>query len=210
MKRTLIVAAIFGASVVIGPASAHAAAHDLFVGGCGSTAEPDPAGPDAGYSGVMYDTSLTTDPAGLPTYGTVSCWVQVNGVEAPGTRSTYSGFGVQSGTHPLTFSAGVGDVIEYCEAVVFADGTTGPEYPCGDPNLTVPPPTVIALLEIVFSDTDPVVCPKLASLAGVYGPLTIEPDGDVYVNDPFGLIGWTYDCPSYGNFAGSPAEVSRP
>jgi hypothetical protein len=193
MKRTLIVAAIFGASVVIGPASAHAAAHDLLLGGCGTTAEPDL---DGRYSGVMYDHSVTTDPTGRPTYATVSCWVQVDFAEVPGTRSTYSGFGVQTGAHPVSFSAGVGDTIEYCESVVFADGTTGPEYPCGDQNLTVPPPTVSAVLEIVLSDTESVVCPTLAGLAGVYGPVTIGPDGDVYVPDPLGLgTNPVFDCP---------------
>lgn len=211
MKRTLIVA-IFGASVVVGPASAHAAAHDVLAGGCGATVAPDtadPADPNAGYTGLMYDTSVTTDPTGRPTYATVSCWVMVDNAEVPGTRSTYSGFGVQFGARPLSFAAGEFDVIQYCESVVFADGTTGPEFPCGDPNLTVPPPVVIDVLDVVFGDitpvVDPVVCPKLAGLAGVYGPVTIGPDGDVYVDDPFALIGRIYDCPPYVDFGGSSA-----
>jgi hypothetical protein len=54
----------------------------------------------------------------------------------------------------------------------------------------------------VCPDTvDKVVCPVLVQLSGNYGPITIEPDGDIDVPDPLDL-GTTqiYDCPPYQNF----------
>jgi hypothetical protein len=44
----------------------------------------------------------------------------------------------------------------------------------------------------VFPPVDPILCPVLASLRGVYGPVTIDPEGDVWVA---GEKVW--DCPPY-------------
>jgi len=199
MRRILLAAALSLSPLVV-PVAAHAAAHDLILGGCGWEFEPSTSGATT-WEGVIHDASATTDATGLPTAATVTCWAIVNGTEAPGTRFSYSGFGVQSGVDRVSFTAAEGDWVDLCEQVTFADGTTQLHGGCGDPNFYLPPQAVIDVLDIVFNDLDPLDCPALARLAGTYGPVTIAPDGDVYVADPLDLgLNPIYDCPPYGNF----------
>jgi hypothetical protein len=114
MRRILLAAALSLSPLVV-PAAAHAAApHDLIVGGCGWEAEPSTGGGTT-WKGVMYEHSVTTDSTGVPIGATVTCWIAVNGVEAPGTRISYSGFAVQAGVDRFSFTAGEFDPIQMCQ-----------------------------------------------------------------------------------------------
>lgn len=207
MRRFLLAAALSLSPLVV-PAAAHAAAHDLILGGCGWESAPRTGGATT-WEGVMYDHSVTTDSTGVPTGATVTCWIAVNGVEAPGTRFSYSGFAVQAGVDRFSFTAEDFDPIQLCQQVTYADGSSGKYDGCdGALIFYFPPRNVTDILDIIDGDIDnayvsvidPLVCPELARLAGTYGPVTITPDGDVEVPDPLGLWdGPMYDCPTSSN-----------
>jgi len=64
-------------------------------------------------------------------------------------------------------------------------------------------PLLACLYQYVFqSVVDPAVCAELVPLSGDYGAVRITPDGDLYVRDPIGVIGWApiYDCPPYDDY----------
>lgn len=201
-------ALVLGASAVAVP-SAHADLGDMVSGGCFFNTVSSAAVTGDVYDGVIGDWSVTTKDA-APTGATVTCWVAVNGVEAPGTRFTYSGTGVQVGADPISYEAATGDIVTECELIVFADGVS--DYGCpidhGDPQF--PPQFVLdtiagvldAVTEAEVTYVDPAVCPVLVAAAGSYpGGITVAPDGDVYVPDPYALgLSPVWDCPPYGNF----------
>jgi len=217
LARVLVVIAATAATVVTtatAAPAAPAAAGDVIFGGCSYSADEQTTltGPDT-YVGVVYDASATVDSAGTPIAATVSCQVQVNDVAAPGATFSYSGLGVQAGANPVSFVAAPSDVVELCQRVVYADLTdTGwvcpsTEHcfvaaPCFPPGVTTLLDLVDGIVNDAFTSTiDPALCPVLVANAGGYGPVTIAPDGDVYVSDPVGLgLNPVYDCPPYGNF----------
>lgn len=204
MKKILLVTLAIAAASVGAPA-AHAAGADTIHGGCFFDTDEQAIVTSGQNVGVIGDYSVTQDPSGLPTDATVTCSIIVNGVEAPGTRFSYSGAGVQNGVDRISYTAADTDWVDICQSVTFADGTTQTECPpWSDPSF--PPQFVIDLLNGVFDAVnaaivgyvDPAVCPELVAAAGSYGPITIEPDGDVFVPDPVGLFdGPLYDCPPY-------------
>jgi hypothetical protein len=218
-SRLLLGAAIAAiATVATGPA-ATAASGDAINGGCffntvgGASVDGNNVGDPNQQNGVIGDVSVTQDGSGAPTGATVSCQIQVNGVAAPGTTFSYSGFGAQAGADPVSYTAPLGDAVILCQRVVYADGTdTGWDCLGVDHCFVVGgcfPPAVQTLLDLVngivdnafTSVIDPTVCPVLVANAGAYGPVTIASDGDVYVFDPEGLgLSPIYDCPPYGNF----------
>ena len=207
MRRILATVIVLGLSAVVAPA-AHASDPDRILGGCFfDTYSP----PDAdSYTGVIGDKSvtLTGDWPPAPIGATVSCWIDVNGVEAPGTRHTYgdSSLSVQYGADPVAFTSGPEDWITLCTTVAFADGTTESGCPLLAGQLIDIERgggLVYDLINDLFVHVlDPTACPVLAQLAGTYpGGITIAPDGDVYVPDPLELgLSPIYDCPPYGNF----------
>jgi hypothetical protein len=188
-------------------ADAYADSPDRFFGGCFFTADPEP-GTDVNVGVIGDHLSLTSKRYVPPALigATVTCWVEVNGVEAPGTRHTYGdpSSPVQFGADPLTFTAGADDWVDLCETVVFADGTTQSGCPLectGVWDIERGCGVAIDLLNEVFATetgyVDPAVCPALVAAAGSYGPITIALDGDVYLPDPLGLWSPVYDCPPY-------------
>ena len=199
MRRLLLVAVLLCSGAFVAPA-AHAARPDVIHGGCffDTVADPSTAG---GQIGVIGDVSITRTGAipTVPIGATVSCWIEVDGVEALGTRFSYSGFGVQAGVDRLSYAAADDQIVGGCESVTFADGTTQ-TYPCPQPlgPFYVPPQPVTELLGEFFDFADPLVCTALSGAAGTYGPVTVRPDGDVYVLDPLSLgLNPLYDCPPY-------------
>jgi hypothetical protein len=207
MKRVLLVTLALGVTVLVAPSSADAAAADVIHGGCGFNTNEQHDVTNGQNVGIIYDLSVTTtgDTPPLPIDATVSCWIVVNGVEAPGTRFSYSGAGVQAGADRISFASTDADVVDECRSVAFADGTTDTQCPVFVDE-TFPPRTVIDLVNSTFglvndafvSFVDPVVCPVLLKLSGTYGPVTIGADGDVYIPDPFALFdGPAFDCPPY-------------
>lgn len=208
--RVLVVAAAAVCATAVAIPTASAAGSDLIFGGCGFNTDENATvtGPDTN-TGVIYDHSATFDATGLPTSATVSCQIQVNDVAAPGTTVSYSGFGLQAGANPISFTAAPDQSVSLCQRVVYGDGTdTGWVCPMTDPCFSVGgcPPEALTLVEGIVNNAftsviDPALCPVFAANAGDYGLVTINSDGDVDVADPLGLgLNPVYDCPPYGNF----------
>jgi len=205
LRRTSLAFVALAVSMLVAP-SAHADGSDAIHGGCDfDTVHNSVTGEEVG---TISDRSVTTDASGAPIGATVTCWIEVDQAEAPGTRFSYSGTGVQAGANPISFVAGDGWVRE-CQAVTYADGSTEPTS-CPEPRVIQIPPQICegcslidilldALDEVFIDDVDPKVCPVLAERAGSYpGGITIAPDGDVYLPDPLGLgLNPIYICPPY-------------
>lgn len=213
MKRALLVATCLGLAALVAPA-AHADSTNVFHGDCfydilgqppSTQAEPEV------YSGVIGDRSRTTtgDTPPMPIGATVTCWIEVNHVVAPGTTHSYGDVGgvpgVQVGADPVSFTAYYDDLVELCHTVLFADSTTQSE--CKGPiYIQLPPECPLFgcdffgwMSRFFVKYVDPVVCPALAAAAGSYpGGVTVDPTGDVSVPDPLGLgLNPVYDCPPY-------------
>lgn len=203
--------AAVGATLIVTPA-AHATSSDVIRGGCDYTYN---AVVGDTWVGVQTEHSVTTTgaPSLTPIGATVTCWVEVFGVVAPGTTHSYGDVagvtGVQAGAAPISFTAPALDTISNCVAVDFADGTTTDAtcFPQGD-TVEVPPQfvkdTINEILDgwcVVCPETlDQVACPVFVQLSGSYGPITIEPDGDIDVPDPVGIgTSRIYDCPPYSD-----------
>jgi hypothetical protein len=215
MKRLLLAGIALCLSAIVAPTATRAATPDVIHGGCAFDTDQQETLTGDQNVGVIYDVSVTTtgDLPPQPIDATVTCWIEVNGVEAPHTRYSYSGAGIQAGVDRISFASSEFDNVSECQAVAYADGST--ESSCsvsiGDP---IPPQeffdAVNALLDAVGqtihyvecgddpSDICPMLCRVTTLLPGSYGPVTITPDGDVYVVDPLGLgLSPVYDCPPY-------------
>jgi hypothetical protein len=213
LRKVLLVGIAASAIVTwIGPV-ANAAGGDTIEHGCFFDTNEQATVTGGANVGVIGDASITQDASALPIDATVSCQIQVNGVVAPNTTFSYSGAGVQAGVDRVSYAAGDTDWVQLCQRVLYADGTDtgwvcpGPEHcfiegpPCFPPAVNTLLDLVNGVLNEAFTTiVDPQLCPVLVANAGTYGPVTIQSDGDVYVSDPFGLLGLVYDCPPYGDF----------
>ncbi|MDQ1747339.1 MAG: hypothetical protein QOD07_1602 [Frankiaceae bacterium] len=227
-KRTIVAVAIVGLTAGVIPA-AHAgvrdaktrvlvgvaplsqsnSAGDTIHGGCFMVAVEDPTSPDT-YHAEVGDASVTTDAKLVPTGASVTCNIDVNGIDDIDQPHFTGAQGVQGGAETEIFVAGVGDAVLLCETVLYADGTTQPKVctPVTDGPEVPPqaiadllPPTADLVRSVLHSEADPLACPVLASFAGSIGPFTIGPDGDVYAPDPLDLgLNPVYDCPPYSDF----------
>ena len=212
LTRMLLVGVMASATVTAVAPAAGAAGGDTIQGGCFFITDEVVATYETGGNtiAVIGDQSSTRDANGLPTDATVSCQIRFDDVPAPGTTFSYSGIGVQQGVDTASYAIPPLSQETYCQRVVYADGTdTG--WNCTPPfSCECPPPadfvyaihTLLASVkELLPPYVDPTVCPVLAAIAGSYGPVTIKPDGDVYVLDPLApRLNPVYDCPPYGNF----------
>jgi hypothetical protein len=203
----LMAALALGACGALIPSATQAASADVMRGGCNFETDQVAAVTGDQYVGTMHDLSVTTtgDTPPVAIGATVTCWIDVNGIESPGTRSNYSGIGVQAGVNSISFTALPDDEVTICHQVAYADGSSEPAVCPPVPVIEIPPETccdIAYVLDYAFFDViDPTICPELADHAGAYGPLTIAPDGDIYVPDPLDLgLNPFYDCPPYGNF----------
>jgi len=210
MRTRLAVTVLIAASLApIGAMAppALAASYDTTIGGCEFDTNSVQAVTGSSQAGFVYDVSVTHDPAGGLIGATVSCKLQADGVDIPGTTFSYLGYGEQAGADPVSFD--VGDAaVGLCQRTVYADGTDTGWY-CYPTSMELPPsqipPPVLELLAVVNEvfvwDIDPRLCPVLAAHSGTYGPVVVHPDGDVYVADPLNLgMNPVDDCPPYGNF----------
>jgi len=205
IATVVLVVTQVGAGGLAVPA-AHAVAPDRIQGGCFFNSDGTAATGDT-QTGVIGDRSETTtgDFPPMPIGAAVTCWIDVNGVAAPGTTHTYGDLpgvpGVQAGVDTLVYTAPVGEPVYICQSVQFADGTSIPaECPPYQPRCGI---EGWDCLNDLFTDyIDPAVCPELVALAGSYPDgVTVEPDGDVYVPDPAGLgLNPVYDCPPYYDY----------
>jgi len=161
MKRIVLTTVAVAATMLVTPV-AHADNGDVMHGGCfiDSTAVPPPYG--SAYAGVIGDQSVsTTGEPPAPIGATVTCWLEVNGVDVTGTRHTYGDgtSAVQSGTDPVTYTAGPNDTVALCESDDFADGTSAINcFALGD-DIQVPPQFVLDLTQYLLGNyLDPVLC----------------------------------------------------
>lgn len=238
MKKTLVwVATVAVAALVVpvahaGPpyhtttamtariASASSSAGDTATGGCFFVTDKTFGPLGSQDTGVIGDLSLTRDAAGRPTAATVTCKIEINGVDAYGTTQQYSGpvpataarstvetsTGVEFGVTQIAIDAFEGDSVVLCESVTFADDHSSTGWVCQSATeITVPSQGILDLLSSVFAIADPIVCPILAAHAGSYGVdvfgdgfvegITIKRDGDVYIRILDDNL--VYDCPPY-------------
>jgi hypothetical protein len=197
---------------------------DTLKGGCSFDTNRQATATNGQNQGVIADLSVSQEASGGPSGATVECWINVNGVAAPGTDIVASGSGVQANSAQISYSAGDTDAVALCQKVTFDDGSswvgpdgTNPDCPAAT-STQIPPQVVIdtldtvintlidvlntandALNSVLIADVDPVICPILKNNLGgqTVGPLEINADGDIIVNDPAGLVGKVYDCPPY-------------
>ena len=214
MKRALstsLTVLVLGVTCPVGPA-AYASNADVIHGGCFDEAVSNPALTGDSYLGAIADYSMTTtgDTPPAPIGATITCWLEVNGVVAPGTTRTYSDVGgvsgVQAGSDPIAFVANPEDSVSVCTSVGFDDGQTTSFCATAVDAIGI----IGQLLtqggpwcgqDVIVACLDQAACPEFVSLSGDYGPIAIRPDGDIYVADPLGLgLSPVYDCPPYGNF----------
>jgi len=121
MRRTLRVAIPAVALTLVAGTSASADPGDTLKGGCGFNTNSQPTLTGGENVGVIYELSLSRHASGLPSTASVACWIEVNGVEAPFTRISASGFGVQEAEALISFTAGPTDTVVECQSVSFAD-----------------------------------------------------------------------------------------
>jgi hypothetical protein len=154
VKRLLVAGAALAATVSVVPAG-HATAPDVVHGvACGyETSYDKPELPGDTWTGVQFDSSATTtgDAVPQPIGATITCWLEVDGVTAPGTTYSYGDVpgvtGVQAGAHPISFRADKLATVAGCETDAFADGTsTSICWIWGD-DIQIPPQAVQDIID---------------------------------------------------------------
>lgn len=124
-RKTAWIAAATAAVALAGPAtSAGADQGDTLNGGCFFDTNENALLTGGANVGVIYDVSVSRHASGLPSNATVTCWIEVNGVEAPDTRISESGTGVQAGSEVISFASTDTDVVSICQQVTFGDRST--------------------------------------------------------------------------------------
>lgn len=178
---------------------------DTAKGGCYLLTAEQLAATNGQNEGNFVGMAAMQHADGTPSSGTVTCWIDINGAEVRSSEMTFRnppGFASKQ----VNFSAGPGDTVAVCEQVTFDDGSgwvgpdgSNPDCPAAT-GAAIPPQVVVDILTSADQTlVDPVGCPVLQRLAGDYGPLTIDPDGDVYIADPLGLgVNPIHDCPPFG------------
>jgi hypothetical protein len=216
---------------------AHADFGDTFKGGCGLAMVPDitttgSGGPIVNIDGTdnvgfIYDLSVSEEQNGLPSHATVTCWIDVNGIEQPGTRFSVSDNtvpGVEAGAQETSYAADQSSFVTECQQVSFGDGSTwvAPDGNAGTDcrpvtQAPVPIAPVIGLFDVLKQQhVDPLVCPVLVSLGQltggrIAGAILIDTDGDVFVAQLTGQQNnLVYDCAPYGDHFGSEPIVGNP
>ena len=125
MRRTLRVAiSAVALTLVAASTSASADPGDHLTGGCGFNTDSQATLTGGQNVGVIYELSLSQHATGLPSTASVACWIEVNGVEAPFTRISATGTGVQEAEALISFTAGPADTVLMCQSVSFADDGT--------------------------------------------------------------------------------------
>lgn len=187
----LVLGALSAALLMGSAPGAHAAADSERIGGC-SFAAFQSAVP-GWHSGEMDLAAVVYSPtSGNPVSATITCVIRVNGVPQPGAMLAASGTVVVAGASVITYEAAPADVVQLCETVDYTGpgDTTPTEDVCHDiVPLEFPPPCCM-------DPIDPPICVVLAPLQGTYGPVLVEPEGDVHVNGEV-----QFDCPPYDEWS---------
>jgi hypothetical protein len=197
--RVIGTATILLTTSALSAPAAHATT-DTIDGGCFIAAVDLGSVNNFATAGFLGDVSVTRDDSPGPAQATVTCWLEINGVEERNTRFDSSGLGQQFGLEEISFVFTEGDSVFACEHVTYADGTEKQTCFPAPTQANVPPHEVLDSVRAFAQTVDPTLCPLLAGHAGAYpGGLGITPSGDVWVDDPFDLSPKPlYDCPPYG------------
>ena len=168
--------------------AAHAGSDSTYVGGCSlGEVREDPLHP--GYWIAEIDVEAVVyspTPEANPVWATFTCHLEVNGVAQQAPAFAANGAVAVVGGGPVTYA--MSDYVLLCQRVDFiGPGDTTPTVDfCHTRGLPWEPWPIVDPL------VDPVVCPVLAALQGTYGPVSVNEQGDVYVDGvPY------YDCPPY-------------
>src|SRR5579885_1693238 len=103
MKRVraalVALAAALAAAAVVAPPGVAAAAPDVLTGGCFLDTATDQPFANGETYGVIGDisTSRTGDTPPAPIGATVTCWIEIHGVVAPGTTHSFGDIGPAPG-----------------------------------------------------------------------------------------------------------------
>jgi len=120
--------------------------------------------------GVIYDASVSREASGGPSFATVECWIDVNGVKQDSTDLIVSGTGTQQGARDVMFTAGDTDAVSLCTKVTFDpnDGSTwvgpdGTNPDCAGPaSIQIPPQIVFDTINtLCFTIFSPTICELL-------------------------------------------------
>jgi len=124
-KTTLAAAGVMLTALVGAGPAAQADPGDTLRGGCAFATDHNDTTLNNGQNrGVIYDLSASQEASGAPSGATVTCWIDVNGSEYPGTRVVASGNGVQASSARVAFVADDLDAVALCQQVTFDDGST--------------------------------------------------------------------------------------
>lgn len=178
----LLLAGLAAGVLTLG-APAASASHDM-IGGCGLVPLTDAVAGEGQLTSVLYAAGYVVSPD--PVSVVITCYVVVNGVPQPGAAVTASGNPYVGGS-VVTYTAHPLDHVQLCQVVTsYSSQGAHTTQECFEPDeLELPPP-------IVWDVVDPIACLALATASGVYGPVYVDDEGDVYV---FGEP--KYDCPPY-------------
>ncbi len=143
---------------------------------------------------------------------TIRCYIAVNGVEASSTPTGTGSNGAAVTSGRVTFAATDTDSVQLCAEYTSPHAS---DNVCFESTSTqIPPQEVIDLLISLFETIDatlapvwstltdiektyidPTLCDVLDGIPGTYGPVTINTQGDVFIDgEPF------WDCPPYDLF----------
>lgn len=193
MRKILLTAVVLAAVASTAPA-ASAVPPYTNLGGCGySTASQGVvANRDSWRTGVLYEASVTTTAAGLPAHAQVTCELRVDGALV--ASGSWGGWAAHAGGKVVAFDAADDQIVTLCEGIVYDHGAAS-TYQCfADAGVGFPPQELTDSVDAVLAPAYATACPPLAANAGDHGPLHIDPDGDLTVNDP---VGFVLDCPPF-------------
>jgi hypothetical protein len=95
---------------------------DTLKGGCGLTSVQQEIATNGAADGFFVGLTVAQEASGAPAGATITCWIDVNGVEQPGTRMTFrSG---QAASTRVSYITVDGDKVTVCMHVTFDDGST--------------------------------------------------------------------------------------
>src|SRR4051812_12047129 len=113
-KVTALAVATMTIAAVMTVATPALAAGDTINGGCFADVDRNNVLTNGQNQGIIGDLSVTRDANG-PVSATVTCYIEVDGNEASGTRFTAAGDGVQFGEAQISFGAGSTDSVKLCQ-----------------------------------------------------------------------------------------------
>lgn len=210
--RKLLTAALAAGTLVLGAPVAAAAGPYDYHGGCGFHATTAVGSGQNAVTGVLHALAVVFSLGGTdnPVAATIECDVRVDGGTA--ATLTVSGVTVLAGAQPKEIRAADTSLVEVCETVTFPDSSViqgCEELPDAAPGGTLEGQpeemlrnVVVLVRDLKSTHVDPAACPGLAALAGEYGPLRVNEQGDVFLReDP------AWDCPPYDVLGGELPRV---